>query len=54
MDLKFIRQNKQLVIDGSSKKRVKVDIDKIITLDEGQRELMGRIENLRAQQNKRW
>jgi len=52
MDLKFIRQNKQLVIDGCRKKRVKVDIDKIITLDEGRRELMGRIENLRAEQNK--
>jgi len=52
MDLKFIRQNKELVIDGCRKKRVKVDIDKIITLDEGRRELTGRIENLRAQQNK--
>jgi seryl-tRNA synthetase len=52
MDLKFIRQNKELVIDGCRKKRVKVDIDKIITLDEERRELMGRIENLRAEQNK--
>ncbi|MCX6740922.1 MAG: serine--tRNA ligase, partial [Candidatus Parcubacteria bacterium] len=52
MDLKFIRQNKQLIIDGCRKKRVKVDIDKIITLDEGRRELMGRTENLRAEQNK--
>ena len=52
MDLKFIRQNKQLIIDGCRKKRVKVDIDKILTLDERRRELMGKIENLRAEQNK--
>ncbi len=52
MDLKFIRQNKQLIIDGCRKKRVKIDIDKILTLDERRRELMGKIENLRAEQNK--
>jgi len=51
MNLHFIRQNKELVIDGCRKKRVKVDIEKIIRLDEERRAVMQKIENFRAEQN---
>lgn len=52
MDIKFIRQNQQLVIDGCRKKGVKVNIDQILKLDEERRSLMVKLENLRAEQNK--
>ncbi|MDD2647082.1 MAG: serine--tRNA ligase [Patescibacteria group bacterium] len=52
MDLKFIRQNKDLITDGCRKKRIKVDIDKIIKLDEERRLAMQKIESFRAEQNK--
>ncbi len=51
LDIKFIRENKDLVIAGAKKKRLTVDIDKLLKVDEARRALMTETEGLRAKQN---
>lgn len=51
LDIKFIRENKDIVIAGATKKHIKVDIDKLIELDDKRRELQLKIDDMRAQQN---
>lgn len=52
LDIKFIRQNKDKVKEGCSKKGVKVDIDRLLAVDEKRRELLHKIESLKSKQNK--
>jgi len=52
LDINFIRQNPNKVKEGSQKKGVSVDIDKILELDKKKRELLQKIESLRAEKNK--
>lgn len=52
MDIKFIRQNPDLVKEGCWRKGANVDIDKILKLDEEKRAVMAKLESLRAEQNK--
>jgi seryl-tRNA synthetase len=52
MDIKFIRQNPQLVKDGCRKKGVNVDVEEILRLDEEKRKVIVKLESLRAEQNK--
>jgi seryl-tRNA synthetase len=52
LDIKFIRQNPNKVKEGIQKKGVKVDIDKLLQLEEKRREYLKKIEDLRAKQNK--
>jgi seryl-tRNA synthetase len=52
-DLKFIRENRLLVVEAVRKKREKADIDKIITLDEQRRQILGEVELLKAERNSR-
>src|SRR3989344_4701427 len=51
LDIKFIRENADLVKAGAEKKHIKVDIDALITLDDKRRTLLSSIESKRAQQN---
>src|SRR3989344_9503899 len=51
LDIKFIRENKEIVQVGAAKKRVTVDIDALIKLDDKRRELMASTEKKRAEQN---
>lgn len=51
LDIKFIRENKEIVIAGAKKKHVNVDIEALIKLDDRRRELMGTSEKKRAEQN---
>ena len=51
LDIKFIRENKELVLQGAKKKHIVVDIEALINLDIKRRELMGAIEKKRAEQN---
>ncbi|MES2087442.1 MAG: serine--tRNA ligase [Patescibacteria group bacterium] len=51
LDIKFIRENKEIVALGAKKKHVSVDIDALVALDDNRRELMGSIEKKRAEQN---
>lgn len=52
LDIKFIRENKDIVIEGARKKHMDVDIDGLLTLDEKRLEIMARTEALRSEQNK--
>ncbi|HNX01398.1 MAG TPA: serine--tRNA ligase [Candidatus Cloacimonadota bacterium] len=52
LDLKFIRDNAELVKKELSKKNDKVDVDEILNLDENRRKLQFTFDNNKAQQNK--
>ena len=51
LDIKFIRENKDIVIAGAKKKHIDIDIEKLIALDDRRRELQGLIDEKRAEQN---
>src|ERR1700677_601126 len=51
LDIKFIRENKDVVIAGAKKKHITVDIDQLIAVDEKRRELQAKIDGMRAEQN---
>ncbi|MBX4192410.1 serine--tRNA ligase, partial [Candidatus Parcubacteria bacterium] len=52
LDIKFIRENSDLVKAGAKKKRIDVDIDKLLSVDEKRRALLHEVEEMRAKQNK--
>ncbi|NQV00872.1 MAG: serine--tRNA ligase [Parcubacteria group bacterium] len=52
LDIKFIRENPDKVKEGCEKKQVKVDIDRLLEVDKERRELLQKIEGLKAEQNK--
>jgi len=52
LDIKFIRENPQIIKEGCQKKGVKVDIDRLLVLDEKRRGYIKSIETLQAEQNK--
>jgi seryl-tRNA synthetase len=51
LDINFIRENVELVKEGAQKKRVDVDIDKLLEVDARRRELLASVEAKRAEQN---
>ncbi|MFT6361429.1 MAG: seryl-tRNA synthetase [Candidatus Paceibacteria bacterium] len=51
LDIKFIRENRDLVKSAAIKKHIKVDVDKLVALDNDRLELLREIEALRAEQN---
>ncbi|HVM73436.1 MAG TPA: serine--tRNA ligase [Candidatus Paceibacterota bacterium] len=51
LDIKFIRENKDIVIAGAKKKHIVVDIDKLIDVDEKRRKHQAEIDSMRAVQN---
>lgn len=52
LDIKFIRENKDIVAAGAKKKHVDIDIEKLITLDDARLETLKAVEELRAEVNK--
>ena len=52
LDLKFIRENKDLVKEAIKNRGMKLDIDELIKLDEEHRKHLVELEDLRAQRNK--
>jgi seryl-tRNA synthetase len=52
LDIQFIRENPKLVEEKSAQKNVKVDISKLLELDESRRDLLVKVENLRAERNR--
>ena len=53
LDIKFIRQNPEIVKEAARKKGVSVDIDQLLALDERRRHVLTELESKRAQQNKK-
>ncbi len=51
LDIKFIRENKELIAQGAQKKRIKFDVEALISLDTERRDLLSKVENQRAEQN---
>ena len=52
LDIRFIRENPDLVKEGARKKRIKVDIDRLLVVDDERRNLLQESENLKADKNK--
>lgn len=52
LSIDFIRQNKEKVIEAAKNKNRKVDIDKIIKLDDQRLDLVHKIQKLREERNK--
>lgn len=53
LDIKFIRENAEVVKDAAKKKSVDVDIDRLLALDDERRALRQAIEAKRSEQNRR-
>lgn len=53
LDIKFIRQNKEIVKNTIRNKNINLDLDKLIAADERRRHVLVELEQLRAEQNKR-
>ncbi|MDB5188049.1 MAG: serS [Candidatus Kaiserbacteria bacterium] len=51
LDIKFIRENKDVVIAGAKKKHIEVDIEQLLKLDDLRKELQVKVEEKRAEQN---
>lgn len=52
LDIKFIRENKDIIKEGAKKKHMDVDVDGLLSVDEKRLELLSRVEFLRGEQNK--
>jgi len=51
LDIKFIRENKDIVASGAKKKHIKVDLDRLIELDDKRKELQKKFDDTRAAQH---
>lgn len=52
LDIKFIRENLDIVKAGAEKKRIKVDLDRLVALDDRRKAIMQSVEAKKAEQNR--
>lgn len=52
LDIKFIRENKDLIKDGARKKHIEYDVERLLEVDATRRELLISIEGKKTEQNK--
>ena len=52
LDIKFIRENLDLIKEGARKKHIEVDLDRLAAVDDKRKELLASIEEKRAMQNR--
>ena len=52
LDIKFIRENVDLVKLAAKKKKIDIDLDRLVSVDNDRREIMTRLETKRAEQKK--
>ena len=52
LDIKFIRENLDIVKEAARKKHIGVDLDRVIAVDDARREIMSRTEERKAEQNR--
>ena len=52
LDIKFIRENKDIVQVGAKKKLIEVDIEKLISLDDERLKVLKEVEELRSEVNR--
>jgi len=53
LDIKFIRENKELIAEAARKKRVNFKVDELIAADDERKALLKIVEDKRAEQNKK-
>jgi len=51
LDIKFIRENLDVVKMAATKKHIKIDLDRLVSVDDSRRELMRSLESQKAEQN---
>ncbi len=51
LDIKFIRENLDIVKMAAKKKHIDIDLDRLVTVDDSRREVMTRLETKKAEQN---
>jgi len=52
LDIKFIRENKDLVALGAKKKHIDFDVEKLLEVDDKRKALLQEVEAMKAEQNK--
>ncbi len=52
LDIKFIRENTDIVKMAATKKKITIDIDRLVVVDDSRRALMQQLEARKAEQNK--
>ena len=52
LDIRFIREQPDLVQAGARKKHIDIDVRQLLEVDEQRRRLLGRVEELKAQRNR--
>jgi seryl-tRNA synthetase len=52
LDIKFIRENKDVIKAGAKKKHLGEDVDKLLEVDQKRLDLLTKVETLRGEQNK--
>lgn len=52
LDIKFIRENLEVVKIAAQKKKIKIDLDRLVSIDDARREIMQTLETKKAEQNK--
>ncbi len=52
LDIHFIRENAEIVKEGARKKRLTVDIDRLLTLDDERKRIRNELDTRRAEQNR--
>lgn len=50
LDIKFIRENKNLVQQAAKKKRIEFDVEKLLEVDDKRKKFLGKVEEKRAEQ----
>lgn len=51
LDIRFIRENKDLIAKAAKKKHISFDVEKLLEVDERRKKLLGSVEEKRADQN---
>jgi seryl-tRNA synthetase len=51
LDIKFIREHKDLIKDAARKKHLGFDVDELLSVDDDRKALLVEVENMRAEQN---
>lgn len=51
LDIKFIRENKDLIKDGARKKHIDFDVEALLAVDDKRRAIMQKVEAAKAEQN---
>lgn len=51
LDIKFIRDNLDIVKSAATKKKIKIDLDRLVEVDNSRREILARLESKKAEQN---